>query len=200
MVLPAVGSAISLSNLRSEYGGATPDSLSEYYAAGLYVPKGTSTVPESGGISLSQFRGKRISTNYINTGVLDVYYKGGIIGTQYGWYPGSFGSINNSYVIYQEAVDKYNNPISYGRTWQYCYWYQGTLYIALTGDYRSSGPDYFRVGNTITARTSFSRSYTGGSTNRTTMTVSMANNPFPTTANYRCRVSNYYTSVGEPYD
>lgn len=194
MVLPAVGSAIGLSNLRSEYGGDTPDYLSEYYAGGLYVPKGTSTVPESGQISLSQFRGKRISTNYINTGVFDVYFKGGIIGTQYGWYPGSFGSINNSYVIYQDR------PLIYGFTWQYCYWYLDTLYIALTGDYRSSGPDYFRVGNTITARTSFSRSYTGGSTNRTTMTVSMANNPFPTTANYRCRVSNYYTSAGEPYD
>lgn len=199
MVLPAVGSAISLSNLRSEYGGATPDSLSEYYAAGLYVPKGTSTVPESGGISLSQFRGKRLSLNYIDTAVNISSTKYGTY-TQYGWYSGSYGSINSSYVVYQETTDKYGSPITYGYTWHYCFWELGILYIQVTGDIRNSGPDYFRVGNSVTARTSFTRAYTGGSTNKTTMNISMANNPFPTTANNRCRVSNYFTSIGEPYD
>lgn len=60
MALPSSG-PISLSAIRTEFGGAAPDALSEYYAGGLHVPAGTSgvngLVPSSGAISFSHFHG-----------------------------------------------------------------------------------------------------------------------------------------------
>ena len=50
MPLPASG-AISLSQIAAEFGGSTPHSMSEYYAA-------ASGIPSSGAISFSQFHGK----------------------------------------------------------------------------------------------------------------------------------------------
>jgi len=50
MALPSSG-AISLSQVQSEFGGASPISISEYYSA-------ASGVPASGAISLSHFHGK----------------------------------------------------------------------------------------------------------------------------------------------
>lgn len=49
MALPASG-ILSLSDIRGEFGGSTPDSLSEYYSA-------ASGVPASGTISISDFYG-----------------------------------------------------------------------------------------------------------------------------------------------
>lgn len=53
--------AITLADIQTEFGGANPISLSEYYAGGAYVPAGTSgtngAVPSSGAISLSNFYG-----------------------------------------------------------------------------------------------------------------------------------------------
>ena len=40
MALPASG-AMSFSQLQTEFGGANPISLSEYYRGGAYVPSGT---------------------------------------------------------------------------------------------------------------------------------------------------------------
>lgn len=61
--------AISFNNIQTEFGGANPISLNEYYAGGAYVPAGTSgtngAIPASGAISMSQFYGtsKRITIN-----------------------------------------------------------------------------------------------------------------------------------------
>lgn len=53
--------AISLSQVQTEFGGANPISMSEYYAGGANVPGSTSgvngAVPESGTISMSKFFG-----------------------------------------------------------------------------------------------------------------------------------------------
>ena len=53
--------AISLSQVQTEFGGANPISMSEYYAGGANVPGSTSgvngAVPASGTISMSKFFG-----------------------------------------------------------------------------------------------------------------------------------------------
>ena len=53
--------AITLAQIQTEFGGANPISISEYYAGGDWVPPGTSgtngAVPTSGQISFSQFYG-----------------------------------------------------------------------------------------------------------------------------------------------
>lgn len=60
MALPSSG-ALSLSAIQTEFGGANPISISEYYAGGGYVPAGTSgtygAVPSSGAISFQKFYG-----------------------------------------------------------------------------------------------------------------------------------------------
>jgi len=60
MAIPSSG-AISLSTIQTEFGGANPISLNEYYAGGAYVPAGTSgtygAVPSSGTISIQNFYG-----------------------------------------------------------------------------------------------------------------------------------------------
>lgn len=60
MTLQSSG-AISFSQLQTEFGGANPISMSEYYAGGANVPSSTSgvngAVPTSGTISMSKFYG-----------------------------------------------------------------------------------------------------------------------------------------------
>ena len=66
MAIPSAGSALSLSDIQTEFGGSNPISLSEYYAGGDNVPSGTSgdagSIPSSGTIAVSQFYG---STNRV---------------------------------------------------------------------------------------------------------------------------------------
>lgn len=58
MTLQASGS-ISLSDIRGEFGGSTPDTLSEYYRGGGLVPDTATNagIPTSGSIALSDFYG-----------------------------------------------------------------------------------------------------------------------------------------------
>lgn len=66
MAIPSAGSALSLSDIQTEFGGSNPIALSEYYAGGDNVPSGTSgdagSIPSSGAIAVSQFYG---STNRV---------------------------------------------------------------------------------------------------------------------------------------
>lgn len=57
MPIPDSG-AISVSDLRTTFGGSAPDGLSEYYKGGTNVPSNATTanVPTSGAISFSDFR------------------------------------------------------------------------------------------------------------------------------------------------
>jgi hypothetical protein len=65
MSLPAVGTTISFSDLRSVFGGGTSISLSEYYSTGPYTT-GVAGIPSSGALSLSgTFGGK--SRPVVNT-------------------------------------------------------------------------------------------------------------------------------------
>lgn len=87
---------ISLSQIRTEFGGSAPDSLSEYYAGGAYVPSGTTgvngAVPSSGTIGLHHFLGT--SATDIQT-VTNGNNGGGKYGTFRGYTSGSFGSISD---------------------------------------------------------------------------------------------------------
>lgn len=60
MAIPSSG-ALALSAIQTEFGGANPISMSEYYAGGTHVPSGTSgvngAVPTTGAISVSKFYG-----------------------------------------------------------------------------------------------------------------------------------------------
>lgn len=60
MPLPSSG-PISLADIQTEFGGANPIGINEYYAGGAYVPAGTSgtngAVPSSGTIAINQFYG-----------------------------------------------------------------------------------------------------------------------------------------------
>jgi hypothetical protein len=58
MVLQSTG-AISLENIQTEFGGATPISINEYYLNGIYTTgTGATGIPTSGTISLNNFYGK----------------------------------------------------------------------------------------------------------------------------------------------
>jgi hypothetical protein len=65
MAIPSSG-ALALSAIQTEFGGANPISLSEYYAGGARVPAGTTgtngAVPSSGTISVSKFYGTTAET------------------------------------------------------------------------------------------------------------------------------------------
>lgn len=60
MTLPTSG-PLTLANIQTEFGGANPIGLNEYYAGGAYVPSGTTgtygAVPSSGTISIQNFYG-----------------------------------------------------------------------------------------------------------------------------------------------
>ena len=60
MTLPTSG-PLTLANIQTEFGGANPIGLNEYYAGGAYVPSGTTgtygAVPSSGAISIRNFYG-----------------------------------------------------------------------------------------------------------------------------------------------
>ena len=80
MTLQASG-AITLANIQTEFGGANPISLSEYYNNGPYVGSWVSGVPSSGAISVSSFYGKQ---SYITpvSGTSYFYINGSLVLTQ----------------------------------------------------------------------------------------------------------------------
>ena len=71
MAIPSAGSALSLSDIQTEFGGSNPIALSEYYAGGDNVPSGTSgdagSIPSSGTIAVSQK-----ATTFIQTEVAHI--------------------------------------------------------------------------------------------------------------------------------
>lgn len=65
MTLPSYPNQITLLDIQTEFGGATPIGLNEYYADGAYVTAGTigyplgvaTAIPSSGAIAMSNFHG-----------------------------------------------------------------------------------------------------------------------------------------------
>jgi hypothetical protein len=56
MALPGSGT-LSLSQIRDEFGGSNPVSMSDYYRSGPYVTTNNTAVPTSGAISITNFYG-----------------------------------------------------------------------------------------------------------------------------------------------
>lgn len=77
MPLPSSG-PLSLNDIQTEFGGANPIGLSEYYAGGTYVPSGTTgtngAVPSSGAIGIFSFYGTSaiIAYGLVQNGVYGV--------------------------------------------------------------------------------------------------------------------------------
>lgn len=75
MTLPTSG-ALSLNDIKGEFGGPTSPSLGDYYAGGSYVPSGTSgtygAVPSSGAISIQNFYGTGLPTISVTDQTLSV--------------------------------------------------------------------------------------------------------------------------------
>lgn len=94
--------AISLAQIQTEFGGASPIALSEYYAGGGYVPAGASgsngAVPASGAIALSKFYG---TSKVLDSQTLTVGYTYGCdkigcwVSSSGYWTGGSMGSMSD---------------------------------------------------------------------------------------------------------
>lgn len=71
MAVPSTG-AVGISDIVAEFGGASPDGLSEYYAGGGLVPAGATgnngDVPTSGEISINDLRGSQNNAPITATG------------------------------------------------------------------------------------------------------------------------------------
>lgn len=111
MTLPSSG-ALSLNDIKGEFGGPTSPSLHDYYAGGAYVPSGTSgtngPVPTSGQIDINVFHGTSAAENHtLTAGVtsdkLFSYYgfQTGIIGA---FSPGTSAKIGGNTVNICEWV------------------------------------------------------------------------------------------------
>lgn len=79
MALPVSG-PLKISDIVTEFGGSVPDSLTEYYRGGLYVPNTPTNagVPASGTIRIGNFYGASatVSASYSGTMTEGYYYAG----------------------------------------------------------------------------------------------------------------------------
>jgi hypothetical protein len=98
MVLQSTG-AISLANIQTEFGGANPIGLNEYYLNGVYTTgTGAVGIPTSGQISFSQFYGKSkvVASSWPPTAVQSSYgnfgLPWGLGSTYYEWQAGASGT------------------------------------------------------------------------------------------------------------
>jgi hypothetical protein len=134
MVLQSTG-AISLANIQTEFGGANPIGLNEYYLNGVYTTgTGAVGIPTSGQISLSQFYGKSkvvssvptaVATNFVGT-YLNPFAGGS---TSYEAISGCSGS-NTS----RTGVSTFNNIGTQGRTRTNVIYYASLILQARAGD------------------------------------------------------------------
>lgn len=74
MTLPAVGQPISLAQIQTEFGGAAPTGIDEYYRNGTYVPsQAASSIPTSGQIDFAAFRGASNTVIWTYNGSTNLY-------------------------------------------------------------------------------------------------------------------------------
>ena len=96
--------AISLNDLKTEFGGPADPALGDYYAGGSYVPSGTSgtngAVPTSGAISLWNFYG---TANIVDTG----------------WLSPTFQSAGSSDGNTTGSTNVWDNNFGTGWSWSY---------------------------------------------------------------------------------
>ena len=82
MALQTTG-AITLANIQTEFGGANPISLSEYYAGGGLVPSGTAGIPTSSTISIGSFYG---ASNYTGYWLTELRFNSTYVSNTFGGY------------------------------------------------------------------------------------------------------------------
>ena len=162
MALPPSGT-ISLSQIQTEFGGANPISISEYYGA-------ASGVPTSGAISISNFHGTS-SITYIDTQYVTVEYQpaGQYNSDQWGYdgYVWMIGSISDGTCNWLSGND-YRGIIYTG----------SNLSLTVEGTNVNSGFTSMIIKGTTYTRASATYSYTGTSGGRTWRWTTT--NPFPT--------------------
>lgn len=105
---------LSFSEIQAEFGGAHPISLSEYYRGGGRVPSGTSAVPASGLIRLSNFYGTSNIVTKTARGTNYQPYNGRVKeeDSPYIWFLGATGS--DQKVLFDGIIDwkDYDIPTS----------------------------------------------------------------------------------------
>lgn len=111
MTLPTSG-PITLADIQTEFGGANPISLSEYYAGGAYVPAGTTgtngAIPSSSTIKLSDFYGAPASYVYSFSVTVggNITSGGGVVTVENGYRTDgdTYGSISGSYATINGTI------------------------------------------------------------------------------------------------
>lgn len=94
---------ITMTDIQTEFGGANPISLNEYYAGGSYVPAGLAPgVPTSGTISMDNLRGKaKASYGTLSPGVSTVVEGNSVTFT----WSGASGLTNGTYYYRLEGTN-----------------------------------------------------------------------------------------------
>lgn len=170
MTLPTSG-ALSLNDIKGEFGGPSDPALGDYYAGGAYVPAGTSgtygAVPSSGAIGIRNFYG---TSNYLDVqtvtvGVyVDKYY------ALYG-YGSGVGSISDGTFNPKSGATIQNLQVTVSGT--------VTMVFRIAGSHTNAGWTNMNVAGTNYTRAS--ASYTNGGS-YTQWVWSGGSNPFGTTA------------------
>ena len=197
MALQSSG-AISLSDIASEFGDSTPNSISEFYRGGSLVPN-TSTntnVPTSGQISFSQFYGAAdqlwsmtVTNGYYSVaGFVTVFYRGFKSGTSEDnfWVNSiNIGSANDTTVDFLSG----SNLITLGEsTLEVDQNTTGELIFEVAGAHSNSGFTTLKIGGVSYNRTS--ATYTQGSSNtRWVWNTSSGAAPFGENSNQQTNTS-----------
>jgi hypothetical protein len=192
MTLPTSG-ALSLNDIKGEFGGPTSPSLGDYYAGGSYVPAGTTgtngAVPSSGTISISNFYGT--SAVILVTSIVAGYevYSSKINTTEYYGYsdgdptffPPPFGSI---------GVSTFNGATIKGIWWQSSTSGPSTtMNVCLSGNRDLSFFDLL-VANGTTYNFAGTTPFYNSTANYTVFEVDDPTNPFPSSGTtYSCTLS-----------
>lgn len=149
MTLPTSG-ALALSDIQTEFGGANPIGLNEYYAGGTYVPAGTSgtygAVPASGAISVQNFYGTSIAVVDFNNVIVFSITIGGAATAAYrvDTNGSDYQGDNGVYTVISQWV----TPAAQGGNYEvYATLVSGTLTFGTTGSWvaTSSSPIWYKT-------------------------------------------------------
>jgi hypothetical protein len=178
VTLPAFGVPLSLEQIRAEFGGGYPISLSQYYAGGGRVPPGTVGYPNGGGavaipgggtISINNFYG---ASNYVPPPIV---YNGNI------FWQNSFGM--SGYSAYEGfgAIDPNTFPPYGGAFIIALKWTGGQLDLEISGNQPNDDAHWKTMAvqdwGTI-ARGAAGFTYIGGATNTSRWRWLGQSNPF----------------------
>lgn len=120
--------AITLAQIQTEFGGSNPISMSEYYRGGSYVPShsGTTGIPSSGQISMSQFYGKQDESPVPSTWSATIGVGNNVLfgSTAYGYSTNvfAFGTITDTTPHVGTSINGVNS-LTNGTVLTYCAWY-----------------------------------------------------------------------------